>query len=56
MVLMRKKEVNQKVLKGVKYIITQTLKHNANQTTCAGIYQPKVPAELSKFSKFYKND
>ena len=53
---MNKKEDKYIILKGVRCIVSQTLRHNANQTTCAGIYQPKVPAELNKYSKFNKND
>lgn len=30
------------------------LKRDANSTTCWGVYQPKAPTELKKFSKFDK--
>lgn len=41
-----------------KLIVSTTnkmLKHNANSTSCLYIYQPKVPKQLSRFSRI-KND
>lgn len=29
----------------------KALKRDANSTTCWGVYQPKAPANLKKFSK-----
>lgn len=49
------KSVKEVVLQGVKSAATQMLKRDANQTTCGGIYQPKAPEALKKFSKV-KND
>ena len=49
------KSVKAVVLQGVKSAATQMLKRDANQTTCIGIYQPKAPEALKKFSKA-KND
>lgn len=48
---MKGKRVKAVVLQGVKSAATEMLKRDANQTTCLGIYQPKAPAALKKFSK-----
>lgn len=37
--------------KMVKAIIIRTLKTDANRTTCAVIWQPKAPEQLSDFRK-----
>lgn len=31
-----------------------SLKRDANTTTCSAVYQPKAPKDLKKFSKFGK--
>ncbi|MGN0519334.1 MAG: AgrD family cyclic lactone autoinducer peptide [Candidatus Fimenecus sp.] len=48
---MQTKSMKRVVLQSVKTAATEMLKHNANQTTCFGIYQPKAPEALKKFSK-----
>lgn len=48
---MQMKRVQSAVLQSVKAAATEMLKRNANQTTCGGIYQPKAPEALKKFSK-----
>lgn len=48
---MKSKSVKAVVLQSVKSAATQMLKRDANQTTCVGIYQPKAPEALKKFSK-----
>ena len=35
----------------VKNMATAELKHNANQTSCGVLYQPRVPAALKHFKK-----
>lgn len=37
-----------------KKMIKKALTTDANNTTCISIYQPKVPADLKKFSKIEK--
>lgn len=49
---MKKKNVAEKVF---KKIVEKTLVSDANRTSCAVIYQPKVPAKLEAFKKT-KND
>ena len=39
------------VAKVAKNTAEKALKRDANRTTCAAIYQPKAPANLSKFKK-----
>lgn len=34
-----------------KKIAEKALKRDANNTTCVGVYQPKVPAKLDSFKK-----
>ena len=43
------------VLNLIKKSTIESLKHNANTTTCVGVYQPKAPKQLSQISKI-KND
>lgn len=38
----------------IKKVVAQSLRVDANNTSCIIIYQPKVPATLKKFSKFGK--
>ncbi len=38
----------------IKKVITQSLRVDANNTSCIIIYQPNVPATLKKFSKIEK--
>jgi len=49
---MNLKDTSKKV---VMTMTNQMLKHNANSTTCVYVYQPKMPKQLSQFSKI-KND
>ena len=35
----------------VKKLMMNTLKRDANSTTCFAIYQPKVPTKLENFKK-----
>lgn len=39
------------IAKLVKGMAENALKRDANQTTCAILYQPKVPAGLERFKK-----
>ncbi len=41
--------------KFVKIVAEKSLRRDANSTTCTAIYQPKVPASLSKFKKTDKS-
>lgn len=44
-----------KIFAGIaKKSAESALKRDANTTTCTAIYQPKVPKDLKKFSKFDK--
>ncbi len=36
-----------------KVLIKNSVKRDANSTTCIFTHQPKVPSELKKFSKIY---
>ncbi len=38
-------------LKAIKKVVNDSLKADANSTSCIIFYQPKAPAELKKFSK-----
>lgn len=35
----------------IKKVVENSLKLNANSTTCMAVYQPKAPDALKKFSK-----
>lgn len=39
------------VAKVARKAAEKALRRDANSTTCFGIYQPKVPAELKRFKK-----
>lgn len=41
--------------KAIKSLAKNTLKRDANSTSCIWVYQPKAPADLKKFSKI-RND
>lgn len=45
------KKVEKLLLKTAKKSAEKTLRRDANRTTCVGIYQPAVPAKLSKFKE-----
>lgn len=45
---MKKKNIVEKTFKKV---IEKTLVADANRTSCAVVYQPKVPAKLDDFKK-----
>ena len=45
------KTQNKKHSKLLKAIANNSLKIDANSTTCMAVYQPKAPASLKKFSK-----
>ena len=49
-----KVEKNNLGIKILKKIVNNSLIFDANSTTCLYIHQPKVPADLKKFSKFNK--
>lgn len=51
---MKNGKMTASMLKGVTKMAEKSLQHNANQTTCVGVYQPKAPAALKKFSKIEK--
>ena len=38
----------------IKKTVKNSLKRDANNTTCIAVYQPRVPVELNKFSKINK--
>lgn len=38
-------------IKAIDKVVSGTLKMNINSTTSLAIFQPKMPAELKKFSK-----
>lgn len=50
-ICMKTLKVTDALLTGVKKMAVQSLKRDANQTTCLGVYQPKAPAALKQFSK-----
>lgn len=45
------KKVEKLLLKTAKKSAEKTLRRDANRATCVGIYQPAVPAKLSKFKE-----
>ena len=45
------KKIEKALLTASKKLALSSLKRDANTTTCAAVYQPKVPADLKKFSK-----
>lgn len=49
---MEKKKVQKLVAKGIVSTLNAALHVDANSTSCAIIYQPKAPKELSKYRKF----
>lgn len=51
---MKSKTLRSSVLKGVAKVAESSLRRDANQTTCVGIYQPSAPKALEKFSKIKK--
>lgn len=48
------KSTNKTLSKAIKAIATNSLKRDANSTTCIAVYQPKVPSALKEFSKINK--
>lgn len=48
------KSVKMFVAKVAKSAAESALKRDANNTTCAAIYQPKAPANLSRFKNQQK--
>ena len=48
---MKEKQMKNKVAKLVAKMATNTLKTEANSSSCALVYQPKAPKELSRFKK-----
>lgn len=49
--MFKQKKVTAKI---VKKVAEKALERDANSTTCAAIYQPKVPADLERFKKISK--
>lgn len=45
------KKIEKALLTASKKMAISSLKRDANVTTCAAVYQPKVPKTLKKFSK-----
>lgn len=48
------KKVKSFAVKAAKSAAESALKRDANNTTCAAIYQPKVPANLKYFKRIQK--
>lgn len=46
--MFKQKKVTAKI---VKKVAEKALTRDANTTTCVGVYQPKVPAEIERFKK-----
>lgn len=46
--------MKKKISKVFKKVVENSMKTNANSTTSYFCYQPKVPVELKKFSKYGK--
>lgn len=48
---MDKKKIKSALAKGIVKTLNVTLHMDANSTSCAVIYQPKAPKDLSKYRK-----
>lgn len=48
------KKIKSFAVKAAKSAAESALKRDANNTTCAAIYQPKVPANLKYFKRAQK--
>lgn len=46
------KKTNSILMKFMKNTVDESLKIDANSTSCTIIYQPKAPSKLKQFSKF----
>lgn len=49
-----KNSIQKGSVKLIKKLVNNSLKVDANNTTCITIYQPKAPAALKNFSKINK--
>lgn len=49
------KKIYSSIAKTLKKTVDQSIRIDANSTTCMAVYQPKAPKTLKKFSKI-END